>query len=393
MEYLYWTNIDVQTFSTLLNKKNIQNSHKLYWLPAIIKTCALCEEILFDTLANEIIVDAWYTVCEYHVHLGSYKYDDKKQVNIPQDAIEVAVKWLFENTALHEKSNREEIIKELDDLEGDAAFAKKKQDIVRYAPYRLLAPFLKGYVKEEDYNKDKVICDVIKRVNENNLLPYVINWDKEKLKRSVFVPNEWVRFFKTNQVELLGWIDRVKIEYLQGRNPEMPGMVYKMRRGEESRNLKKVRALWDAVMLSGNEVEDIFSENLVSQDDYEVDHFIPWTYVANNELWNLCPIKSSINQDKSNNVPPVEYIDKFVENQKLLFNVLKQENDKVLKCKGYHSAILDAYTECKKDHLFAQWAAIDLYNFSGIFDGELLKKHIGQLRDLALLQGFTEWNG
>ena len=34
-----------------------------------------------------------------------------------------------------------------------------------------------------------------------------------------------------------------------------------------------------------------------------VDHFVPWQYVAHDELWNLHPTTKSINSSKSNNLP------------------------------------------------------------------------------------------
>ena len=34
-----------------------------------------------------------------------------------------------------------------------------------------------------------------------------------------------------------------------------------------------------------------------------IDHFVPWSYVASDELWNLIPTKKSINSSKSNSLP------------------------------------------------------------------------------------------
>lgn len=391
MEYLYWTNLDVQAFSLVLNRRNIQNSHKLYWLSAVLKNSTSSGQILFDDIANDMIIDAWYTVSEFHVHLGPCKYDMKEKSHVPQDAIEVIIRWLLNNTSLNEKSSREELLAKLVDLKDDGEFIKRKQDIVRYAPYRLLSPFLKDYVTEADFNKDSVICAHINEVNKITLLPYTINMNKKRLLRSITIPDEWRRFFVSNRVELLGWIERVKIEYLQDRNPEMPGMVYKLSKGGESRDLRRVRALWDAIMEAGIEVFDIYSGELIKRTDYDVDHFIPWTYVANNEMWNLCPVKSSINLDKSNRIAPEEFVECFINIQLFLFGILKQEQKKCSDSAEYSSPIIKAYEECKKEHLFAQWAVDELYNFEGEFKTTLLRKHIVQLREAALTQGFSEW--
>lgn len=53
-----------------------------------------------------------------------------------------------------------------------------------------------------------------------------------------------------------------------------------------------------------------------------MDHFIPWSYVVHNELWNLVPVPAvpNINSSKSNCLPADKYIDKFVGTQYELLN-------------------------------------------------------------------------
>ena len=39
------------------------------------------------------------------------------------------------------------------------------------------------------------------------------------------------------------------------------------------------------------------------RDSISIDHFVPWSYVAHDELWNLSPTTRSINSSKSNYLP------------------------------------------------------------------------------------------
>ncbi len=41
----------------------------------------------------------------------------------------------------------------------------------------------------------------------------------------------------------------------------------------------------------------------MTEKDLSIDHFVPWSYVAHDELWNLNPTTKSINSSKSNNLP------------------------------------------------------------------------------------------
>jgi hypothetical protein len=44
-----------------------------------------------------------------------------------------------------------------------------------------------------------------------------------------------------------------------------------------------------------------------------IDHFIPWSFVLHDRLWNLIPTSRSINSSKSDLLPPLEtYLDSFI---------------------------------------------------------------------------------
>lgn len=79
-----------------------------------------------------------------------------------------------------------------------------------------------------------------------------------------------------------------KIKYLQDRNPGVPGLIYKLEpEKDKERKLENVRKLWDCVIdINGVGFKDIYSKRHI-ENKYAIDHFIPWSYVANDELWNL----------------------------------------------------------------------------------------------------------
>ena len=41
--------------------------------------------------------------------------------------------------------------------------------------------------------------------------------------------------------------------------------------------------------------------------DISIDHFVPWSYVAHDELWNLVPTTKAVNSSKNNNLPDWEH--------------------------------------------------------------------------------------
>ena len=85
----------------------------------------------------------------------------------------------------------------------------------------------------------------------------------------------------------MGWIQCEKVKWLQNNNPEVLGLVYKLTPTEEKvRKLKKVRDLWQDIM-EVQEIRDVFTGQPVKKKKYDIDHFIPWSFVKDDKIWNL----------------------------------------------------------------------------------------------------------
>ena len=83
----------------------------------------------------------------------------------------------------------------------------------------------------------------------------------------------------------------------------------------------------------GSRIYDIYTgkeiETIIKDKELSIDHFIPWSYVAHDELWNLTPTSKSINSSKSNNLPDWNiYFDKLIDQKMILHNLIWQ-NQKV----------------------------------------------------------------
>ncbi|TPM23822.1 HNH endonuclease domain-containing protein [Mesorhizobium sp. B2-3-6] len=52
-------------------------------------------------------------------------------------------------------------------------------------------------------------------------------------------------------------------------------------------------------------VVDIFSGETVGE-RFEVDHFLPWSFVVHDEFWNLAPIIPAANRNKSDHLPALD---------------------------------------------------------------------------------------
>ena len=63
----------------------------------------------------------------------------------------------------------------------------------------------------------------------------------------------------------------------------------------------------------------------------EIDHFIPWAFIASHEIWNLTPTFKKVNLDKSNNLPDLNVDLKLMAHQHHVAIGLAEENKQIKK--------------------------------------------------------------
>lgn len=100
------------------------------------------------------------------------------------------------------------------------------------------------------------------------------------------------------------------IDYLQRRNPTIPGIPNKIS-APEKRKLEEANRFWRAVV-DRAEITDCYTGKVFNKDSFEqlgqleIDHFIPWSFIASDEIWNLTPTFKRVNINKSNDLPDMD---------------------------------------------------------------------------------------
>ena len=76
----------------------------------------------------------------------------------------------------------------------------------------------------------------------------------------------------------------------------------------------------------------IYSGIEVNAKNMSLDHFIPWSYVAHDKIWNIVPTLVNINSQKGNWLPSLElYLESFLDIQLKAYNYHKENgNNKLL---------------------------------------------------------------
>lgn len=343
---------------------NMSECYKLFWFQAICEAAFEGKHtVSFDYLVNKMIVNAWYMVSEYKLNLG------------PADTLEALVHYTFSITGLKSSEKKDDLVRVISTLDNKE-FQKKKLVLTYNVPYRLQAPFFD--MKGDDWNKSKK--ELASRINSFSGIIYRFG-SINGLNSEISIDEQWAEYIRTNYEILTGWARYNLIMYLQRRNPSIPGIASKLEPPQE-RKLEKVKNYWKA-LITVMPVHDIYGEVLMSENDLSIDHFVPWSYVAHDELWNLNPTTKSINSKKSNSLPDWdEYYSKLSALEFSAYQATWQ-----------YEKIHDSFYKCLKDHVNSVEIQHKLYR-----EGLTFEEFDGNLRDTLLpiynaakSLGFERW--
>ena len=372
----YYNKLDIEGFSHMM--KDPSYCYKFYWLEAIVQLISEgVTETTFDAVIDEMICNAWYSVREFHIHLSGIQLDGQVR-----DGLERAVMRLSELSSLPANASKVEIKNAIKEHNAELQSAKKQ--LTNMVPYRALAGFFDKAEETVDWGSVKRMTAYIERVNRDVvLLPYTLG-ESSNLKKEIRFQQSWVEMIQDNTVSISAWIQYEKVKWLRNNNPEVPGLIYRLAPlDEKMRKLGHVRKLWDGI-LDLRSINDVFTDTPIDQTKYDVDHFIPWSFVMNDELWNLMPMDSSLNSVKSNRLPAWDdFFIRFAKNQYIMYEMIHEKE-----------GIRKLYEACYRDNLHSIWANQELYR-KGNSDVEfygILEKNMRPVYDSARRQGYDVWD-
>lgn len=372
----YINELNTESFIHMLDDPT--ECYKFYWLDALLNIFSLGKsEINFDDVLNKMIVDAWYSVVEYHLHLGPKNASGKIMNSLERAAIKLA-----QVSGLPGDADEPSIIENIQAHEKEILDEKKQ--LVLNVPYRLLSSFMPEIGGNDKlWDQRKRMIAYIDALNKKESIPYKII-DGIGLNKKVVISPECQMFLKDNYVTIAGWIEMKKVKYLQNRNPGVPGLIFKLEpQKDKQRKLKYVRELWNSIS-EIVPIIDIYTDKPIKKNVFDVDHFIPWSYIANDELWNLMPMNSSLNSSKSNNLPKWDRYFKLFAHNQFIMNQLVLSN----------GSVKTIFLKCQRDNLVMPWSLEELYlqgQQEEVFIS-VLEKNLRPIYDSARMQGYNIWN-
>lgn len=362
MQLPYSEQLNTASLARIFDNKS--ESYKLFWFKAILHEVSRGRSaITFQELIDRMIVDAWYMVGEYKLNLG------------PADTLEKTVLYIAEKEDFLPTEKEEVILAYLRESDD-----KKLKDFKRVlglnVPYRLQAPLIPNPGSKLWY-KTSEIADYI---NAQDGILYLIEHDGPLYSR-IIIDDAWMEYIQNNLGILIGWTDYNLITYLQRRNPTVPGISNKIYPPQE-RELTAVTNYWKHIIVQGS-VRDIYTGEALSTKGLSIDHFVPWSYVASDELWNLIPTSRSVNSSKSNNLPDWD----------MYFGRLARTEYDAYCLVGRDEKALKLFEKCAKENLNNEEIRYRLYQ-----QGQSEEHFTNQLKEILLPvyesarnMGFRNW--
>lgn len=364
--------LKIEYLSRVFDRKRVSNCYKYFWFLAILsKITPENKSFSYDELITEMVADAWYMVAEYHLRLGP---------NNTTDNLEEAVKYVYgdlNKEKIPSTEKREVLVEYLKNLK-DKKYLKYKTKLTDNVPYCMQTPFYDTMSDRLLKNPSKSVID---RINMQSRLIYYFGTFKQ-LFTDITISDEWVGYLCKNREILIDWARYNLIGYLQDRNPSVPGIADKIL-PPENRDLAQAKKYWLTVIAADNSLKDIYGRNFLSEISISIDHFVPWQYVAHDELWNLHPTTKRINSSKSNNLPDWDKYFDSLSDLEYRANELRYTNENVRtafeKCAERHVNNSEIRRALYSDRL----ARAEFYN--------RLDKVLRPVYDSAINCGFREW--
>jgi hypothetical protein len=292
------TNLSISNLSRVFG--NTTNSYKYVFFLSVLDVLKrrgfdAGEAITFRELIIEMLANAWFPHTYFKLSFG---IQDKIADQLDALNLEVSEAVLkFTDT---DKQQLRQIISE----------QKIDSSLMRYVPFRFLRPFVAEIIQgSKDAQINSIVRDSASHYDAVDI-PYIFDG------ASIKVHQQWANYFKEHYAIVRAWVAWEWLEYMQKCNPNVPAVSQKLFPPQERASLADQKKYW-RVVIENVEIKCIFSKQRITEKFPPLDHYLPWSFVAHDQLWNLIPILQSVNSAKSNNLPDSTYHRDFIALQHL----------------------------------------------------------------------------
>lgn len=335
---------------------NTVATYKFFWFVSILQIHAKTGNLRISVwdIVIRMVANAWYPIHYFRLSFGK------------SDSLFDIVMRLQQITQIPIDANAETVVSGITDRLEDRQIRGLLNILTLNVPYRFLSPWIRY-----KYDEDVVIRS---QKLENNCLYSLY---KNGSEFYIELNPTWDAYLHNHYNILVDYAYWNLTQFLQTRNPNVPAIPNKLIRPDVRNSLAKQHDYWDMVMEIGGPIHCIYTNKLLHPKDYDLDHFIPWSFVTHDLLWNLIPSDGSINSSKNNKLPELDlYLPKLADIQHYALQTVINGNKtpKVL-----------------EDYISLGYTARELADMSNEQFREVYNKTFNPISQIATNMGFETW--
>ena len=266
------------------------NSYKFYWFLAILDSLRENGQQLISMreLSLRMVAGVWYPLDYFKLSFG--KQDSFKPI---ADLVSAHLTVDNRPTApnLFSQISRTLNSGELQELTNQVSL------LLRWVPFRFIRPFFESETR--GIPDQQVNGRVAELTGQTTKAPYRFIGDQIELHQP------WLEYLQRHQGILRGFTFWHLVRFLQKHNPNVIGLSEKLEK-PGARVLNTAAKFWREYLVANPELTCIYSGQKVTTANLSLDHFLPWSYVAHDQLWNIIPTPKPVNSAKNDWLPSVE---------------------------------------------------------------------------------------
>lgn len=335
---------------------NTVATYKYFWFVSIMQIHAKTDNPRIDVwdIVIRMVANAWYPIHYFRLSFGK------------SDSLFNIVMELQRITQIPIDANAEEIINGLKGRLEERQIRKQLNILTLNVPYRFLSPWINTSDDKEMVLRSKTF--------ENGCL-YALHKDGKEFY--IELNPIWDAYLHAHYNILVDFAYWNLTLFLQTRNPNVPAIPNKLIRPEVRNSLTKQHNYWDMVMNIGGPIRCIYTNMELHPGNYDLDHFIPWSFVSHDLLWNLIPSDGSINSSKSNNLPDLKiYLPRLAKLQHHSLQIMLRANKE---------------PKVMEDFVSLGYTARELANMDDEHFREIYERTFNPISQIALNMGFETW--
>lgn len=306
--------LDVGAFVQLLNETT--NSYKYLFLLSLLKRIGQTPpnqtiSIPLIDMALDMATLAWYPCRYFKLSFGS-------QDQLPQLLFNVG-------DSVSTRKHGAEVLKHIRrEIHKHTDINDLATTLLRYVPFRLMRPFFNSELRgKPDGQVDRLVaaltCDA---EHTTNPALYALHGESNRpVDLTLHLNPRWQALIVRWHAVIHSWVLHEWAKYLQARNPTMPNILGKLLPPDqrEQTQFKKRKEFWIG-LLEHQQVTCAYTSEKINLKNFDLDHFLPWSFVGHDLPWNLIPSTPSANSSKGARLPDEQYIDALARRQHLALN-------------------------------------------------------------------------